>query len=42
MELYISDLHLGSSLFKSKHEVLNLVSQDFEKIVIGIDLFRRI
>jgi len=31
MELYISDLHLGSSLFKSKHEVLNLVSQDFEK-----------
>jgi len=39
MELYLSDLHLGSPLFKSKHEILNLLSQCFEKIVIVGDLF---
>jgi len=39
MELYMSDLHLGSPLFKSKYEILNLLNRDFEKVVIVGDLF---
>jgi len=39
MELYMSDLHLGSPLFKSKQDVLNLLSQNFEKVIILGDLF---
>ena len=39
MELYISDLHLGSPLFKSKNIILDLFDKDYDKIVIIGDLF---
>jgi len=36
--LFLSDLHLGSPLFKSHAEVLNLLYEDYDKIFITGDL----
>lgn len=39
MELYISDLHLGSPLFESSYYVSELLGKDYDKVVIVGDLF---
>ncbi len=36
--LFLSDLHLGSPLFRRKAEILNILKDEYDKIIVVGDL----